>query len=341
MSTWRRVFGLAALAALMAVAPPAVAGPPGVLVTGDNLPANVDPHQIFDVPMQFYSLNTYDNLYRYQGNPPKLEPWLAQSHTVSADGLTWEFKLRTDAKFHDGSAMAADDVVYSFKRVLAIGKGPSGAFKPVLKPDNITAPDKETVRFKLETPYAPFLSAIPIVVIVNPRVVQAHETNSDWGAAWLASNAAGSGAYQFDASTYRPLERADLKRNDAHFMGWTGQSQGAQRDPDPADPGNLDPRAGAAAGLGRHDRQLSAHRSGRAHPEIKGRAHRKEHVHARFHPAHEQQEAALRQYQRAQVLRPRLQLRRLYQGDLERLRGTQPRAHAQQPLGLPPGREGL
>jgi peptide/nickel transport system substrate-binding protein len=220
MSTWRRVFGLAALAGLIAVAPPAVAGPPGVLVTGDNLPANVDPHQIFDVPMQFYSLNTYDNLYRYQGNPPKLEPWLARSHWVSADGLTWEFKLRTDAKFHDGSAVAADDVVYSFKRVLAIGKGPSGAFKPVLKPDNITAADKETVRFKLEKPYAPFLSAIPIVAIVNPRVVQAHETNSDWGAAWLASNAAGSGAYRFDASTYRPLERADLKRNDAHFMGW-------------------------------------------------------------------------------------------------------------------------
>ena len=146
MSTWRRMFGLAALAALMAVAPPAVAGPPGVLVTGDNLPANVDPHQIFDVPMQFYSLNTYDNLYRYQGNPPKLEPWLARSHTVSADGLTWEFKLRTDAKFHDGSALVADDVVYSFKRVLAIGKGPSGAFKPVLKPDNITAPAGRSAR---------------------------------------------------------------------------------------------------------------------------------------------------------------------------------------------------
>ena len=59
---------------------------PGVLVAGDNLPANVDPHQIFDVPMQMYSLNAYDNLYRYEGNPPKLEPWLAESHTVSADG---------------------------------------------------------------------------------------------------------------------------------------------------------------------------------------------------------------------------------------------------------------
>src|SRR4029077_19929686 len=220
MSTWRRVFGLAALGALGAVAPPAMAGPPGVLVTGDNLPANVDPHQIFDVPMQFYSLNTYDNLYRYQGNPPKLEPWLAQSHTVSADGLTWEFKLRTDAKFHDGSAVAADDVVYSFKRVLAIGKGPSGAFKPVLKPDNITATDKETVRFKLETPYAPFLSAIPIVMIVTPRVVQAHESNGDWGAAWLASNAAGSGAYHICVHTYPPAARTDRKPLVAHLTDW-------------------------------------------------------------------------------------------------------------------------
>lgn len=220
MSIWRRIGGAAALAALIAFAPQAMAGPPGVLVSGDNLPANVDPHQVFDVPMQLYSLNVYDNLYRYEGNPPQLEPWLAQSHTVSSDGLTWEFKLRPGAKFHDGSEITADDVVYSFKRVLAIGKAPAGAFKPVLKPDNITAVDKSTVKFVLDRPYAPFLAAIPIVMIVNPRVVKPHEKDGDWGAAWLASNAAGSGAYIFDAATYRPLERADLKRNEAHFKGW-------------------------------------------------------------------------------------------------------------------------
>ena len=69
-------------------------------------------------------------------------------------------------------------------------------------------------------------------------------------------------------------------------------TQGADADPDPADARDLHPRAGAAAGLGRHDRQLSADRPGRAHPEVQGRAHREEHVHARLHPAHEQQEAA-------------------------------------------------
>jgi peptide/nickel transport system substrate-binding protein len=221
MPMLRNLCGAVNITVAMALASPASAATPGVLVTGDNLPANVDPHQIFDVPMQFYSLNTYDNLYRYEGNPPKLEPWLAESYTVSSDGLTWEFKLRQGAKFHDGSEISAEDVVYSFKRVVALGKAPSGAFKPVLKPDNITAPDKSTVRFVLDKPYAPFLAAIPIVMVINPRVAKQHETNNDWAATWLASNSAGSGAYQFDPTTYRPLERADLKKFEGHFKGWT------------------------------------------------------------------------------------------------------------------------
>ena len=105
--------------------------------------------------------------------------------------------------------------------------------------------------------------------------------------------------------------------------------------------GDLHARAGAAARLGRHDRQLPADRPGRAHPEVQGRARREEHVDARLHPAHEQQEAAVRQHQRPQVLRARLQLRRLHQGHPEGLRRAQSGAHAQQPLGLPQGRRGL
>src|SRR6516225_11229814 len=221
MSRWTRIIGAAFVAALLVIAPNAPATQPGVLVTGDNLPANLDPHQIFDVPMQLYSLNAYDNLYRYEGNPPQLKPWLAESYTVSTDGVTYEFKLRQGAKFHDGSEITADDVVYSFRRVLALGKAPAGAFKPVLKPDNVTAPDKYSVRFVLDHAYAPFLAAVPIVMVANPREIKQHEANNDWGGAWLASNAAGSGAYQLDPATYRPLERVDLKRFDGHFKGWS------------------------------------------------------------------------------------------------------------------------
>jgi peptide/nickel transport system substrate-binding protein len=223
MDITRRDVGALAIGALMATAAqatPARAAESDTLVSGDNIPRNLDPHQIFDVPMQGYALNTYDNLYRYEGNPPKLLPWLATSHTASADGLTWEFKLQPGSTFHDRSAITAEDVVYSFRRVLALGKAPAAAFLPVLKPEGVSATDRSTVRFRLEHAYAPFLAAIPLVSIVNPRVLRGHEKGGDWGAEWLASNEAGSGAYILDPKTYLPLQRIDLGRFEGHFMGW-------------------------------------------------------------------------------------------------------------------------
>ena len=98
------------------------------LTWADTLPQSLDPHAVFDTEMQFVLYNVYDGLYRYEGNPPKLEPWLAESYTVAPDGLTWDFKLRHGVKFHDGSELTAADVVYSFQRLLALGKAPSGAF---------------------------------------------------------------------------------------------------------------------------------------------------------------------------------------------------------------------
>jgi peptide/nickel transport system substrate-binding protein len=55
--------------------PAKAAGDP--LVWGDQLPAGLAPHAIYDVPMQFVLLNVYDGLYRYAGNTPELVPWLA------------------------------------------------------------------------------------------------------------------------------------------------------------------------------------------------------------------------------------------------------------------------
>jgi peptide/nickel transport system substrate-binding protein len=216
--------GAAVAATTGSVALPAPAvfaqGRRGELVWGDNLPGGLDPHVIYDVPMQFITLNVYDELYRYQGNPPELRPWLASGHTVSEDGLVWTFTLRPGAKFHDGSEITAEDVVYSVRRMLALRRGPSAAFLPVLDAEGVTAPGRHMVRFQLKEPYAPFLSTIPLVSIMNQRAIAPNVRDGDWGAAWLSSNAAGSGAYTLDAATYRPLEQLDLRRNPDHFLGW-------------------------------------------------------------------------------------------------------------------------
>ena len=54
-------------------------------------PANLDPHQLYDVPMMGYALNTYDGLYRYENNPPELLPWLARATPPPPTGWTGNF----------------------------------------------------------------------------------------------------------------------------------------------------------------------------------------------------------------------------------------------------------
>jgi peptide/nickel transport system substrate-binding protein len=217
----RRTFLIgAAAAAAIGIRPAFAQRKLDELIWADQLPGGLDPHVVFDVPMQGFMLNVYDQLYRYHGNPPELKPWLATGHEMSADGQTWTFALRRDAKFHDGSPVTAEDVIYSFKRLLALKQGPSSAFLPILDPAEITAPSTDTVQFKLKHAYQPFLAAVPLVCIVNPRAIEPNVTDNDWGKTWLASNAAGSGAYTIDQETYQPVQQLDFKRNTEHWAGW-------------------------------------------------------------------------------------------------------------------------
>jgi len=225
----RREFGALAAAALAFKAQRAIASDPTVFVTGMDLPATLDPAQTLDVQATQWALNAYDNLYRYEGNPAQLGPWLATGHTVSSDGLVWDFKLRPGVKFHDGSEMTAADVVYTVQRLLAIGKAPAAPFLPILKAESVSAPDTYTVRFTLAQPYGPFFGMIPMIAVVNPRAIKPHEENGDWGAKWLASNEAGSGAYKLLPESYVPLEKADLLKYDDHFMGWGDNPQPVQK----------------------------------------------------------------------------------------------------------------
>jgi peptide/nickel transport system substrate-binding protein len=88
----------------------------------------------------------------------ELQPMLALSWSPNKDGSIWTFKLRPGVKFHNGAAMTADDVVYTFQQ-LSDPKNDSNAlsaFVGVLTPAGVKKVDAMTVAFNLEAPNGNF-----------------------------------------------------------------------------------------------------------------------------------------------------------------------------------------
>lgn len=207
------------LVAALALATPSLAMAQGKYVHANNSGYdNLDPHAIYDVGRAASRINFYDGLYRWVDNPPKIIPWLAESHSASADGKTWTFKLKQGVKFHDGSEFTADDVVYSMERMLATKKGASSLFLPIIMPGTTKAPDKYTVVFTLKEPSAIFMATVPEILVVNSKVVKANEKDGDWGQAWLAKNVASTGSYKL--KRYDPAIGFVGEKFKEHFAGW-------------------------------------------------------------------------------------------------------------------------
>ena len=90
---------------------------------------------------------------------PKIVPDVAESWTVSADGLAYTFKLRQGVKFHDGSVLSSKDVKATYERIWKPGPGVSSV-RAALFGDltAIEAPDANTVVFRIKAPNAGMLS---------------------------------------------------------------------------------------------------------------------------------------------------------------------------------------
>ncbi|MDH4293195.1 MAG: ABC transporter substrate-binding protein, partial [Betaproteobacteria bacterium] len=102
----------------------------------------------------------YSTLLKFDGaNYPKVKGDLAESWTVSKDGLTYTFKLRQGVKFHDGSTLTSADVKASYERIVNPPKGVvsvrGSAYSDI---KSIEAPDANTVVVKLGAPNAAMLS---------------------------------------------------------------------------------------------------------------------------------------------------------------------------------------
>lgn len=148
--------------------------------------------------------NVFDVLIRVDKTGTKLEPGLAESWTISDDGLTYTFKLR-DAKFSDGSPITAEDAAFSLLRIRDNeGSLWSDSYKVV---DTAEAADDRTLVVKLKTQSAPFLSALalPNVSILSKKAVEAGED------AFGELPTASSGA--FIVKEWRRGDRVILEKN--------------------------------------------------------------------------------------------------------------------------------
>jgi peptide/nickel transport system substrate-binding protein len=92
-----------------------------VLATSGDI-STLDPAMAYDTASGEVVQNVYETLVFYDGaNPNAFVPQLADSYSLSGDGLTWTFHIRPGVTFHNGASLTATDVAYSFQRGLLQG----------------------------------------------------------------------------------------------------------------------------------------------------------------------------------------------------------------------------
>jgi len=122
MSLWR-VFACALpiLLATLAASPHAVAADLAIGIGADV--TAIDPHYHNVTPNNNVAWHIFDYLV-LRDERQKMIPGLAESWKT-IDPVTWEFKLRKNVRFHDGSEFTAADVVASIERVPTVPNSPS------------------------------------------------------------------------------------------------------------------------------------------------------------------------------------------------------------------------
>ena len=188
----------------------------GVLRLDEVAVGEIDPAKAADYADSILMFNLYDTLVLPKQGEPGHQPHLATEWEGS--GTEYTFVLREDVKFLSGNPLTADDVVFSFDRMKTIAQGLSYLFANVEKAEAI---DPHTVKFTLKLPYAPFISSLTRLPILDKQTVMNHLGDGDgemkdWGVAWLAENSAGTGAYKIVA--HNPQEATVMEKNPGYFL---------------------------------------------------------------------------------------------------------------------------
>lgn len=227
-----RVWG-AACALVMLLAPAQAATPRDTLVIAREISsiADWDPavSQILDT--QEVNSDIYERLVGYDprkaGSP--LAGIIAESWVMTPDGKQFTFRIRKGVKFHSGNPLTAEDVAYTFKRIISLDREPSTNLRQIgitkENVDNFARAFGDDV-FVLSLPdafattYILNLLTSSYFGIVDKKLLEANAQGGDYGSKWLSRRtgqepSAGSGPYRI--TNFRASDTLILERNDAYW----------------------------------------------------------------------------------------------------------------------------
>ena len=159
----------------------------GVIAAIAGEPDQLDPHKT----SAYFSFEVLENVFDTLVEPDEnlqMRPALAESWEVSDDELTWTFRLRPGVTFHDGSPLTAEDVAFSYNRIIDEELTNVDKFSAVT---SVEAPDPATVVIRVDRPVPNMLTNLggfKGMAIVSRRNVESGE---------IATHPIGTGPFAF------------------------------------------------------------------------------------------------------------------------------------------------
>jgi len=162
---------------------------------------SLDPAITTDAESFEVTANIYETLVKTDKKAQELLPGLAETWSVSEDGLTWIFKIRTDVVFHDGTSLDAKAVAFNFHRWMnedspyhtgqfTYWSHSFNGFPGIV--ESVTALSDTTLEIILNEPFAPFLSVLsmPAYGIASPEAIMTYNEG-------LKDHPVGTGPFMF------------------------------------------------------------------------------------------------------------------------------------------------
>ncbi|MEU0555690.1 ABC transporter substrate-binding protein [Dactylosporangium maewongense] len=158
-----------------------------------NLPSSIDPMVVVSGGARRFDI--YESLIDTHPSTGEPRPFLA-TEWKQVDPKTWQFTLRQGVKFHDGTPMTAEDVVFSFQRAATQGYGIATHFSTMASARIV---DDKTVELVTKTPDVLILKRLAQVAILPKKYYEGLGTDQKARDAAFAKAPIGTGPYKFES----------------------------------------------------------------------------------------------------------------------------------------------